>query len=187
MEPDASAPGVRRVAISCGDSHRDLADPSIAVPSLRLLPARVTRAPQPTSPAAGRAARTGSRRWTPKPSRSCAPHCLRAAVSPSHQNRDLDEPRRRRGPADCAHSDRSTACPALTGKRVRPHVLQHTAAMRLLAAGIDSTVIALWLGNESIDTIHIYPHADMQIKDGRWTGPHPAAPIPDANPTLTQR
>jgi len=31
MEPHASAPGVRRVAISCGDSQGDLADPSIAV------------------------------------------------------------------------------------------------------------------------------------------------------------
>lgn len=58
-----------------------------------------------------------------------------------------------------------TTCPTLTGKRVTPHVLRHTAAMRLLAAGIDSTVIALWLGHESIDTTRIYLHADMKIKE----------------------
>lgn len=56
-------------------------------------------------------------------------------------------------------------CPTLVGKRITPHVLRHTAAMRLLAAGIDSTVIALWLGHESVDTTRIYLHADMQIKE----------------------
>jgi len=35
-------------------------------------------------------------------------------------------------------------------------VLRHTAAMRLLAAGVDSTVIALWLGHESVATTQIY-------------------------------
>jgi integrase/recombinase XerD len=35
--------------------------------------------------------------------------------------------------------------PSLKGKKVSPHVLRHTAAMRLLAAGTDTTVIALWL------------------------------------------
>jgi integrase/recombinase XerD len=37
--------------------------------------------------------------------------------------------------------------------------------MRLLAAGIDSTVIALWLGHENVDTTRIYLHADMKIKE----------------------
>ena len=37
--------------------------------------------------------------------------------------------------------------------------------MRLLAAGIDSTVIALWLGHESIETTQIYLHADMKTKE----------------------
>jgi site-specific recombinase XerD len=59
----------------------------------------------------------------------------------------------------------STTCSSLAGKRVTPHVLRHSAAMRLLAAGIDSTVIALWLGHESIDTTRIYLHADMKIKE----------------------
>jgi site-specific recombinase XerD len=41
-------------------------------------------------------------------------------------------------------------CPSLHNKRVSPHVLRHTAAMRLLQAGVDTTVIALWLGHESV-------------------------------------
>lgn len=56
-------------------------------------------------------------------------------------------------------------CQSLTGKTITPHVLRHTAAMRLLAAGIDSTVIALWLGHESIDTTQIYLHADLATKE----------------------
>ncbi|MGH9248305.1 MAG: tyrosine-type recombinase/integrase [Acidimicrobiales bacterium] len=59
----------------------------------------------------------------------------------------------------------SAACPTLASKRITPHVLRHTAAMRLLSAGIDSTVIALWLGHERIDTTQIYLHADMKIKE----------------------
>lgn len=47
---------------------------------------------------------------------------------------------------------------------VTPHVLRHTAAMRLLHAGVDTTVIALWLGHESAETTQIYLHADMTIK-----------------------
>lgn len=58
----------------------------------------------------------------------------------------------------------ATACPSIAAKAVTPHTLRHTAAMRLLHAGIDSTVIALWLGHESIETTNIYLHADMTIK-----------------------
>jgi integrase/recombinase XerD len=56
-------------------------------------------------------------------------------------------------------------CPTLQDKSVTPHVLRHTAAMRLLHAGVDTAVIALWLGHEQIDTTHIYLHADMAIKE----------------------
>jgi integrase/recombinase XerD len=43
-------------------------------------------------------------------------------------------------------------CPWLRRKRVAPHVLRHSTAMELLQAGVDSSVIALWLGHESIKT-----------------------------------
>jgi len=57
------------------------------------------------------------------------------------------------------------SCPTLGGKGVSPHVLRHTAAMNLLHAGVDSTVIALWLGHESVEATKIYLHADMAIKE----------------------
>jgi integrase/recombinase XerD len=56
------------------------------------------------------------------------------------------------------------ACPALGGKVISPHVLRHTAAMALLRAGTDITVIALWLGHERAETAQIYIHADQTLK-----------------------
>jgi integrase/recombinase XerD len=56
------------------------------------------------------------------------------------------------------------ACPTLTAKNITPHVLRHTAAMRLLHAGVDITVIALWLGHENVTTTQIYLQADMALK-----------------------
>jgi len=56
------------------------------------------------------------------------------------------------------------SCPSLGTKRVTMHALRHTAAMRLLLAGNDITVIALWLGHEQISTTSIYLHADMTHK-----------------------
>ena len=58
----------------------------------------------------------------------------------------------------------SEICPTLQNKRVSPHTLRHTAAMELLRSGVSCTVIALWLGHESVETTQIYLHADMQIK-----------------------
>lgn len=56
-------------------------------------------------------------------------------------------------------------CPSLQHKRVSPHVLRHSAAMDLLQHGVDSAVIALWLGHESVETTQVYLHADMQMKE----------------------
>ncbi len=57
------------------------------------------------------------------------------------------------------------SCSSLSKKRVTPHVLRHTAAMELLQAGVDRTVIALWLGHESIQTTQMYLDADLAIKE----------------------
>jgi site-specific recombinase XerD len=57
------------------------------------------------------------------------------------------------------------ACPSLTAKRVTPHVLRHTAAMLWRAKGVDLATIALLLGHESIQTTHIYEHADSALKE----------------------
>lgn len=43
-------------------------------------------------------------------------------------------------------------CPSLKRKSITPHVLRHTTAMRMLAAGIDTATISLWLGHESIES-----------------------------------
>lgn len=56
-------------------------------------------------------------------------------------------------------------CPSLRKKRVTPHTLRHTLAMNLLQSGVDITVIALWLGHESIETTQSYLHADMAMKE----------------------
>jgi site-specific recombinase XerD len=56
-------------------------------------------------------------------------------------------------------------CPSVGQKTVTMHVLRHTAAMRLLRAGIDTSVIALWLGHEQIETTQIYLHADLELKE----------------------
>jgi integrase/recombinase XerD len=59
----------------------------------------------------------------------------------------------------------ASTCPSLLSKRVTPHVLRHTAAMRLLDAGVDVMTIALWLGHASSETTQIYLHADLALKE----------------------
>jgi integrase/recombinase XerD len=56
-------------------------------------------------------------------------------------------------------------CPSLNAKTVTAHTLRHTAAMRLLHAGTDTSVIALWLGHEQAETTQIYLHADLALKE----------------------
>jgi site-specific recombinase XerD len=66
-------------------------------------------------------------------------------------------------------------CPSLKARRISPHVLRHTAAMELLAAGVDSSVIAMWLGHESVNTTQIYLHAHLALKEAalaKTTPPH---------------
>ena len=64
------------------------------------------------------------------------------------------------------HVDRARqSCPSLSTKRVFPHLLRHTAAMNLLQAGVDTTVIAMWLGHEHTQTTQIYLHGDLTMKE----------------------
>jgi integrase/recombinase XerD len=55
-------------------------------------------------------------------------------------------------------------CASLGNKHVTMHTLRHTAAMRLLHAGVDISVIALWLGHQTTTSTDVYLHADMTIK-----------------------
>jgi site-specific recombinase XerD len=59
----------------------------------------------------------------------------------------------------------TTKCSSLAGRSITPHTLRHTTAMTLLRRGVDQTVIALWLGHESVETTQIYLHADMALKE----------------------
>jgi integrase/recombinase XerD len=68
--------------------------------------------------------------------------------------------------------------PTLKEKSITLHTLRHTAAMQLLQAGIDSTVIALWLGHERVETTQIYLHADLALKEKALARTKP----PDAKP-----
>jgi site-specific recombinase XerD len=57
------------------------------------------------------------------------------------------------------------ACPSLQHKRITTHGLRHSAAMELLQAGVDRSVIALWLGHESVETTQIYLEATLAMKE----------------------
>jgi site-specific recombinase XerD len=69
-------------------------------------------------------------------------------------------------------------CPSLVGKHVTMHTLRHTAAMNLLAAGVDAAVIALWLGHADTHSTDAYLHADMAIKQAALDRTRP----PDVKP-----
>lgn len=59
----------------------------------------------------------------------------------------------------------SETCASLKKKHITFHCLRHTAAMDLLHAGVDTSVIALWLGHESVETTHIYLDVDLALKE----------------------
>lgn len=59
----------------------------------------------------------------------------------------------------------SQSCPSIGAKRVTPHLLRHTTAVQLLQAGVDRSVIALWLGHEQIETTQMYLDADLAMKE----------------------
>ena len=55
--------------------------------------------------------------------------------------------------------------PDLANRPISPHTIRHTTAMHLLQAGVDISVIALWLGHESPVTTHQYVEADLAMKE----------------------
>jgi len=69
-------------------------------------------------------------------------------------------------------------CPTLGTKRISLHVLRHTTAMRLLHAGVDTSVIALWLGHEKVETTQIYLHADLALKERALSRTTPPSTTP---------
>ena len=74
-------------------------------------------------------------------------------------------------------------CPSLKNKRVTPHCLRHTAAMELLQNGVDRSVIALWLGHESVETTYVYLHADLKLKEQAMAKTTPShLPLPRYRP-----
>jgi site-specific recombinase XerD len=59
----------------------------------------------------------------------------------------------------------SAVCLSLKRKRVTVHRLRHTMAMDLLQAGVDRSVIALWLGHERLETTQVYLEATLAMKE----------------------
>lgn len=68
----------------------------------------------------------------------------------------------------------------LATKSVSPHSFRHAAAVHLLAAGVDITVISSWLGHAHLDTTNIYAQANLETKrkalDQLDTAMRPAKP-----------
>jgi site-specific recombinase XerD len=55
--------------------------------------------------------------------------------------------------------------PGLANKRISPHIIRHTLAMRMLQTGNHFEDVALWLGHESTNTTHRYVEANMEMKE----------------------
>lgn len=58
----------------------------------------------------------------------------------------------------------SRTTPTLSSKNVTPHSFRHAAAVHLIAAGVDVTVIRSWLGHASLDTTNHYAQANLDTK-----------------------
>jgi site-specific recombinase XerD len=69
-------------------------------------------------------------------------------------------------------------CPSMLGKRIHPHILRHSCAMSLLQAGVDTSVIALWLGHAGVRSTDAYVHADISIKEEALALTTPASAKP---------
>ncbi|WP_269752101.1 tyrosine-type recombinase/integrase [Thiocapsa bogorovii] len=54
--------------------------------------------------------------------------------------------------------------PSLNTRHISPHSVRHSTAMHMLQSGVAFSVIALWLGHESMTTTHRYVEADLAMK-----------------------
>jgi integrase/recombinase XerD len=79
--------------------------------------------------------------------------------------------------------------PTLSKLQLSPHTIRHTTAMHLLQSGVDLSVIAMWLGHESIETTHQYLDADLETKRralDRLQSPTVRRPPPKARAQLVE-
>lgn len=72
----------------------------------------------------------------------------------------------------------SDICPTLKGKRVTPHVLRHSAAMQFSKTAWTASSSRIWLGHESVESIQMYVHADIQLKESAMAKTKPVAASP---------
>ena len=61
-----------------------------------------------------------------------------------------------------------STCPSVKEKNVTPHTLRHTAAMALLRGGVDTSVIALWLGCAARRSCRIARSAGRDERSYLW-------------------
>ena len=86
-------------------------------------------------------------------------HCL--GKGRKERSTPLDKPTAAGGEQRVA----AQTCPTLASKKLAPHVLRHSTAMSLRRSGVDTSVIALWLGHEDTRSTQVYIHADLEMKE----------------------
>src|SRR5207245_807207 len=122
-------------------------------------PAEAVRAPGPALPVAG-----GGSGDPQRPGRCNLSGRRGRALLPVLHNTRARLPEAGAAPRADGPPGRARAPPP-AGEGRAPHTFRHTTAMHLLQAGVDITVIALWLGHESTETTHQYVEADLAMKD----------------------
>ncbi len=140
--------------------RRDRAPDMVMLPALRSLLRYLHAAGHTPLPLAG--AVPAGRRWRPGLPRAASADHLRAVLAGCDR---ATAGGRRDHAIVLAMSRLALRGGEVAGLQLAPHTLRHTAAMNLLHAGVDITVIALWLGHESPVTTRIYLHADMALKE----------------------
>jgi integrase/recombinase XerD len=124
-------------------------------------------APQRTSNAWAKAGNDVTRPSTSRPLKSCAHGSEKGQpddpLFPSRRHDRLSPDAVQRLVAK--HVARATpACLTLTRKQISTHGLRHSVAMDLLLHGLDSAVVALFLGHEKLESVKAYIHADPTLK-----------------------